>query len=121
MRWLGPLFRRKRTPDPEQWQPGDLAECLRDGPWFTICGQRVAGPRLGERRIVRGVSEGPAIHGETATFLRFATGGNRFLASQFRKVTPRADALEAGTANSIADLRPAQAPTPEPAEQKEPA
>ena len=28
---LGSLFRKRRAPDPDQWQPGDQAECITHG------------------------------------------------------------------------------------------
>lgn len=93
---LGTLFRKRRAPDPEQWQVGDQAECIFAGTWLLNGRFPGAGPRLGETRIVRTVEEGPhCITGEPIVLLCFARYSGRYEAGAFRKVHPRADEHEA--------------------------
>lgn len=65
MGWLHNLFRRPapQTPppgdSPEDWQPGDLAECIHRGPWFwggSLPNQHA--PALGDVRMVKRVTIG---------------------------------------------------------------
>ena len=110
---LGNLFRRKRAPDPDQWQVGDQAECIIPGPWFRGGVHPNAGPQLGETRIVRAVVEGPhCITGEPTTFLGFSRYSGHFDSSGFRKVRPRADKATAaeGEFSALVRRRPAHAP-----------
>ena len=80
----------------EDWQPGDLAECVKRGEWRPYHGgEPGTGPEVGEIRIVESVVHfaetkvGPLT---TLTFARYRPW--KYQASSFRKITPRADALE---------------------------
>lgn len=102
------------------WHPGEIAECVSDGRWFTFPGdEQTAGPRLGDRLRVVAVGSGfhPMIAGP-ASFLEFPRWSHRFPAHCFRKVVPQADAAEAGDSQFLEQLRtrPAPAKQPEPAE-----
>lgn len=110
MRFFGNLFRRKRALDPEQWQAGDVAECINQLGWFLNGLTPVPGPAFGDTYRVASVKENSTSLVGPAVFLRFSSFTGDFLSTGFRKVQPRADALEAGTATSIEDLRPAPSP-----------
>lgn len=111
MRWLGNLFRRKRAPDPEQWQVGDIAECINSLGWYLNgIPHPTGGPAFGESYRVTSVVEVPNSSVGPAIFLRFSAFTGKYLSTGFRKVQPRADVLEAGTATALADLRPAPSP-----------
>ena len=74
----------------EDWQAGDLAECVTRGPWFSHAdGHRSeSAPEWGERYVVRSVGTGESGY-LLLGFARF--GKRRYDARGFRKVTPRAD------------------------------
>jgi hypothetical protein len=75
-------------PQSDTFVPGDQAECIVDGPWFNLFGTVSSGPAKGEVRIVKQVCSG-------GCHLEFARWPARFyVAGAFRKVIPRADALE---------------------------
>lgn len=119
---IGDLF-RARPADPEGWQIGDWAECVRSGQWvLQPVGRLTAGPRLGSVMKVIGVKicRDPSVEGGRVLALAFAGWpGEFFQADHFRKLNPRADeATPAETA--FTDLvrrtpRPAQ-PVPLPVE-----
>lgn len=68
------------------------------------------GPKVGRRYRVVDVQD-RNWRGSVILGLQFPAWPDRWFNSfMFRKVRPRADALEAGTAASIADLRPAASP-----------
>jgi len=95
MGWLRNPFRRPSPPphpgawppadSTEDWQPGDLAECIHDGPWY-IAGRFLAEgnhPDRGEIRMVKEVRLG--LPGPThLVFARNAPWG--YEAAGFRKV-----------------------------------
>lgn len=110
MRFFGNLFRRKRALDPQQWQAGDIAECINTRGWWLNGVLSAHGPGYGETYRVQAVEEPSNTFLGPTTCLLFSAFPGRFMASGFRKVQPRADALEAGTATSIEDLRPAPYP-----------
>lgn len=97
-------------PDSDSWRAGDLAECIHRGPWFSAgIAPHFNGPQLGEIRVVDAVEE--KLNGDTSTmtFLSFARWRPRcFSALGFRKVTPRADALERAEPEFIGLLDPAR-------------
>lgn len=87
------FFRRRGKPEAEPWQAGDLAECVKRGPWWRGGVDPVEhGPSFGERDVVKGVSEG-IVATTMLSFARFE--GIRFESSGFRKVRPQADELVA--------------------------
>ena len=72
---------------PEDWQPGDLAECIHKGPWYS--GGVVAhfdGPTFGEVRVVKQVR---FIGQALLVFNMWSPKG--FSAAAFRKVRPNAE------------------------------
>lgn len=88
------------TAETEVWQPGDLAECI-EAEWFLEGRWPANGPQKGEIRIVDLVRIGEGgTWGAGCQFLEFARYGfgHGFIASSFRKITPRADAAERGDA-----------------------
>ena len=97
---LGSLFRKRSALDPEQWQVGDQAECVRDCAWSDAQGKAAEGPRLGETRIVSKLREDPhPVSGEPIIWLGFDRYPDRiYEARAFRKVRPRADEQEAADA-----------------------
>jgi len=108
---LGSLFHKRRAPDPEQWQPGDQAECIVSGPWYLGGFWPNAGPQRGEIRIVQSVRESShCITGEPTVFLGFARYRGVFQASGFRKVRPRADEREAAEPEFETLIRKKKAP-----------
>lgn len=110
MRDLGDIFRRDRAADPEQWEAGDIAECIYAGPWFRRGFGLVAGPCLGDRYVVSSIYEATFPKLGRVVLLKFGTFPGGYQADGFRKVTPRRDALEQSTASRAKDPRPA--PTP---------
>ena len=92
---LGFLFRKRAAPDPDQWQPGDLAECVGHGRWHDAAGNAFDGPSPGEVRLVDTVSEAPhPVTGEPVvwlTFKRYPKG--IFEARPFRRIRPQTDEL----------------------------
>ena len=110
MRFLSRFLRSRRPPavaNCEEWRPGDIAECISDGPWFRDAIEPVAsGPVTGDRLIVRKVgSSRHPIDGEQHQVLTFSEWPDRrFDGSCFRKVQPRADQAIAATAEFVADL-----------------
>ena len=108
---LGNPFRKRRAADPEQWQPGDQAECIVSGPWYLGGSRPNAGPQRGEVRIVQSVRESShCITGEPTVFLGFARYRGVFQASGFRKIRPRADEREAAEPEFANLLRKTKAP-----------
>lgn len=124
MRWLRnlPFFRRRdpsQGPVPaEDWQPGDLAECLHAGPWFRSgIIPNLNGPALGEIRMVKRVriAIDPGT-GLQSLFLRFSVHQNAwYVAHCFRKITPRAEEITRAEPEFIELIRRAPAPAPVPA------
>ncbi|HMO74539.1 MAG TPA: hypothetical protein PKD99_02445 [Sphingopyxis sp.] len=93
--------------DRETWAPGDLAEHVGAGVWFDILGFPQPGPRVGEVLCVAEVriALDPRT-GRYAQFLYFARFGPRgYLSTPFRKLTPRADAVEPADAAFLDDLK----------------
>lgn len=94
---LRTLFTRRPpplTPDQaEGWEPGDMAECLFEGPWHNCYGLVGVGPVPGEIRIVERIEVRPHRQsGELAAFLVFARyAPASFEAVCFRRPRPRAD------------------------------
>lgn len=120
MRWLRSIFRSSRAASsevetrpssdasPDDWAAGDLAENLFGGLWLDPnAGTFVSGPRHGEVRAVAAVKIfAEPMWGETQ-FLEFARfPGRPFAARSFRKIVPRADALERAEPVFIEQLRP---------------
>lgn len=97
-------------PSHESWKPGDLAECLHDGGWFSgSTGMNAPGPRQGEIRMVERVvfQPWPTVTAEPVEGLIFARYGHEgYVSTAFRKIVPRADRAEAGTAATLDDLMP---------------
>lgn len=113
-------FKRRAVPTPpetppspaaggdsaEDWAVGDLAECI-DDTWFfrTAFGwaKTEHAPTLGQIERVAVVR---IINGRQ--FLQFKRYGDRqgYAATQFRKITPKADATERADADFIAAIRP---------------
>lgn len=94
MAWLVNPFRRPpQIPPPgdwppsdssEDWQTGDLAECIHPGPWYP---EHVRpGPQLGEVRRVEFVSRGRPQFLGFKRYLPFV-----FEAAGFRKVRPNTE------------------------------
>ncbi len=111
---LGSLFRKRRAPDPDQWQPGDQAECITHGKWWHVDGEPSSGPRHGSLITVEQVRD--LVHpleNEVCTFLQFTSfGSNVYPASCFRKVRPHADEATAAEPEFAALIRKQPAPAP---------
>lgn len=77
----------------DDWQPGDLAECIEVDGWFDLNGTRCeCGPAYSEVRMVRAVrlTDGPL--GAPALYLEFDRYAPRvYHAACFCKIRPRAD------------------------------
>jgi len=105
-----------KSPEPlaaVTWEPGDLAECIW-GNWRCSCGcgATLSEPGPGQSFLVDCV-ELRAPTGELRQYLGFARWPNAmFDARGFRKLTPRADALEAADAAFLEQLKPATLPVP---------
>lgn len=105
-RWIA------RTPDApppsgEAWAPGDLAECIHDAEWFRagLLPQPVGyGPQKGWTGVVRGVRKSGLMDGLVLNFDRWPD--DWWTAVVFRKLTPRADAVERADAAFLANLKP---------------
>lgn len=90
MGWLrNPFRRRPAAPRPgdgphpdsaEDWQPGDLAECIYPGPWYPLDGR--TGPKKGDIRLVKAVERERGY--QFLSFNRFTP--QIFQARGFRKV-----------------------------------
>lgn len=104
---LDRIIRRfRRYGDRTNWQIGDLAECVVDGPWYArLHLPWMTDPRRGEIRMVAGVSHDPRRKMTFLTFDRYRPFG--YQSEGFRKIVPRADRAEPGTAAGLDDLRPA--------------
>ena len=113
MRFPGNLFRRKRPPDAEDWHVGDIAECVNSQGWFPLgivsTPDPAPGPAFGDTYRVAEVEEVQGTRVGPLVALGFSAFDDLYRATEFRKVRPRADKQVAGTATSIADLRPAPA------------
>lgn len=93
----------------DDWQPGDLALCVRDGEVeCPDCGGSHAGklaPKLGTRHIVARISRCgspehcyPGLEDNCAFPVLYLLGGQKGLASRFRKIRPHTpDAEDAET------------------------
>lgn len=93
------------------WSPGDMAECIHDGPWYGARGELVAEPRRGTVLIVRDVRLADW-RGRTCLFLVFGRWPDRlFAAAGFRKLTPRADAATAADADFLQQLKQGAVPS----------
>ena len=116
MRWPGNLFARRKTKDPDGWQVGDQAECInRSGNWYRGGETPCCGPQFGEVRVVTALREsGHPATGEPMVLLELTNWhGKFFSAYSFRKIRPRADALEAATVSKFSDLLPVRTPEKE--------
>jgi hypothetical protein len=67
------------------WQKGDMALCLKQGPWSDI---GFAGPRAGQVFTVSAVA---VRRGILSLLIRGDWRNPWFVTSQFRKITPGAD------------------------------
>lgn len=88
---MTPGQERLSPPDSlEDWQAGDLAECIYPGPWYrrARASEIARGPQKGEIRLVKSVMVGlDYLHGGTTQFLGFSREDpDRFVARAFRKV-----------------------------------
>lgn len=113
-------FGRKRPsperPPCEDWNAGDQAVCVGDGPWCNeFTRSPSAGPQNNEVNRVAAVKvgEGSACARYYLQFARFP--GSWFAAHHFRKVTPRADSAIAADAAFVSDFRQRLTPAPAPA------
>jgi len=104
-------FARRTPPAGDEWHVGDLAECVFRGPWFCNGLFPVyGGPKFGERRVVRALARSTLRHEAGSQLLIFAQyPGCRYVARQFRKITPRADEAIAADSEFLGQLigRPA--------------
>lgn len=104
-------WRAQPLRDTESWSPGDLAECVVQGIWESRCGHRLDELCKGEVHIVRAVRYCADRNGVEGQYLAFARWPSAmFIATCFRKLTPRADALEAADAAFLEQLQPAALP-----------
>lgn len=90
------------------WAPGDLAECILEGPWFfrTPFGlAQTDGPGKGDVFKVIGVSGGTEWSGARCVFLKFSAFQGRYQSTAFRKVIPVADKAERADPAFLEDLR----------------
>ena len=90
------------------WAPGDLAECVEQGPLFfrTPFGLvQTDGPGQGDIFKVIGVDIGTHFSGQQCVFLRFSAFTGKYQSTAFRKVTPVADKAERADPAFLADLR----------------
>ena len=115
---LGKFFKRSPVAGVEQWQPGDLAECIVQGDWVMAeTREDSPGPQLSETRIVTKVrAKRCPVRGEVILWLGFARyPGRIFDASFFRKVRPSADQQIAAESAFIDLIRkqPARCPAGE--------
>lgn len=108
----------------EDWQPGDIAECIHGGPWYkgAIGPGNYNGPKKGQRLRVRAVgffSDWRLPPSEMLVFGEFQP--LRFCASAFRKVRPHADEAIAADAAFVRTIRqaPQSPPAPAPAPARE--
>lgn len=95
-------------PGHDDWQAGDLAECIIKGVWCTPDGiPSLGGPQKGDCLRVARVSPVtiPLVGKEVLMlgFTRFGSAG--YAAAAFRKIHPRADEATAADAAFCADLR----------------
>lgn len=89
----------------EDWNPGDLAECVYHGPWYRFRdGRTGVGPSFRDRDIVRSAFVGDS----GLLVLRFSRFGDRtYDARAFRKINPQPDELVAADPAFLAThLRP---------------
>ena len=93
---------------PENWHPGDVAECTGSGGWIhaerggnDLCRGPEKGARLRASRVVLGLHP---YTGAQIQWLYFAAYPGSFDASEFRKVQPRADALVAAAPRWLKQL-----------------
>lgn len=97
---------------PDDWQAGDLAECIHGGFWFNGAECHARGPENGQVLRVERVSIAPnksVIPGQTVlVFARFQQ--KAYAACAFRKITPHADRAEAADAAFIAAIDRLRAP-----------
>lgn len=106
---------RRSGGDSQSWLPDDLAECIFDGAWVNPHGVAASEPCAGHVAIVRGVRIAPDWDGAYRQYLIFARWPDRmFLASSFRKLTPRADAADAADAAFIDGLKLRRIAAPSP-------
>ena len=80
----------QRPPMTEDWQPGDMAECVKDG-WLHGPEKR---PRRGSRSMVVRVVEGRSMSGELGHGLELFRYAGRWDATAFRKLPGAEDKAE---------------------------
>lgn len=114
--------RRRNRQHSDDWQVGDLAECIYDGLWLrgNLAPTHFV-PQFGRIYAVAGIEQPnrPELAPPGAVMLLFdAFHPCAYVSTAFRKVQPRADQAEAADAEFIASLKPARTPalTAEPAQ-----
>lgn len=91
----------------EDWQAGDLAECIVQGSWA----RDGPGPDLGDVHRVVDVIKGRSVDDDSPGWGLKLSGYSYFYnADCFRKVQPRADALERCEADFLPLVRPVRVP-----------
>jgi hypothetical protein len=97
--WLGNGFKHLPTDD---WQPGDLAECM-ESRWLIIAtGMKCDGPRMGQILRVDAVDEVDGLVGLSFEGLDFW-----WAAACFRKVKPRqTEACDKWFKKQLQNMRP---------------
>lgn len=90
------------------WAPGDLAECVLQGPCFfrTPFGlAQTDGPEKGDVFKVIAVDIGTEWSGAQCVFLKFSAFQGLYQSTAFRKVIPTADKAERADPAFLSDLR----------------
>lgn len=96
------------------WAPGDMAECVVDGPWFNPFTETMHEPERGHVAIVRDIIlMKDWSTGRPTLYLAFGRWpGKVFVADGFRKLTPAADTACAADAAFTDALKRGRVPAP---------
>lgn len=103
---MWPFKRKPEPPQPpinEDWRVGDLAECINNQPWNDGFQYR-PGPEFLEVYKVADVKEGQ-YNGKPTFGLAFSRWPDYYVATAFRKITPRADKIERCDAKFLKSMK----------------
>lgn len=104
-----------RLSSTDDWAVGDLAECIHDGSWYSVGGIPLHGPQLGDTLVVRKVNGNPK-YGPSLGLNRWTE--HHYIHYCFRKITPKADAIERSDSSFIDLVRRRSKPAAKPRELK---
>lgn len=112
--WLGRKDRRPGNTDAVDWAPGDMAQNVGASRWVDLWDNPAPGPAPGDvYRVVEVRLTIDPRFGGYGCFLVLSHFSTRlYVARNFRKVTPRADAARAADAAFVGQIKGRTLPSP---------